>query len=137
MNNWLRIAIVSSCITSYMSGSIGLVPTTVTSSFLPRCSQRAVVTVHKSRGDAIDAELEYRGGHEGNAWSEKWMEWSGDLTRGVFLVHGNTVEQLTFKSKTKSVVKTVQEPDGEEVVIETVPAVQTPLKLSPKPPRTP
>lgn len=118
MNDWLRIAIVSSCITSYMS--VGLL--TPTPNLQPRCSQRAVVTVHASRGDAIDAEREYRvkSAAGSTEWSENWMEWSGKFTRGVFLVHGKTVEQLTFKPKTKTVTKSVEESDGELPVLELV-----------------
>ena len=105
MNKWLRIAVISSCTVSYMPPG---------GTFY---RQHATVTLHDSRGSAIEAEVEYRAkNYHVDSWKESWMEWSGDFTRGVFLVHGETVEQLTFEPKTKPIVKTVQEPDGETPV---------------------
>jgi hypothetical protein len=90
------------------------------------CTPRSSVTLHVSRADAIAAEQKYRLTHSLH-WIEEYMEWGGKFWRGpVLLVHGMTVETLTFKPKTKMVTKAVEEPDGEEPVI-------TPVENEPKP----
>lgn len=113
MNDWLRVVITVGVITSSMKLTIPITG--------PDVTRGVEVTHHVSREAAIEAEAHYRAefSHK-DTWYEDWMEWSGRFTRTVLLVHGNTVELLTFRPKTKKVTKEVDEPDGETAVLQEV-----------------
>jgi hypothetical protein len=121
--NWLRVIATSACITSFITADAfpGRQPS-------ERCSVTFSFTAHASREEAIEAEVAYRkASSHGSAWRENWMEWSGRYQRGVVLVHGESVEELTFEPKTKTVTKTVEEPDGERPVTKAIPKMPSTL----------